>query len=159
VSRLIEKAMRRSRALDTEGLCIVAGEKVWSIRVDIHFLDHDGNLVDAACIAAITALLHFRRPDVTVVGEDVTIVSWFVLFLCGIRTTMACLSTGNNSSIGLIITLVCHSLLLFCFIAYTRAKEPCAAQHPSHPYLHHLCLLQQRVRFFFNSSQHRSIGA
>lgn len=29
VSRLIEKAMRRSRALDTEGLCIVAGEKVW----------------------------------------------------------------------------------------------------------------------------------
>ncbi|KAF9962088.1 hypothetical protein BGZ72_010694 [Mortierella alpina] len=73
VSRLIEKAMKRSRALDTEGLCIVAGEKVWSIRVDIHFLDHDGNLVDAACIAAITALLHFRRPDVTVVGEDVTI--------------------------------------------------------------------------------------
>ncbi|KAF9365388.1 hypothetical protein BGX34_010210 [Mortierella sp. NVP85] len=73
VSRLIEKAMRRSRALDTEGLCIVAGEKVWSIRVDIHFLDHDGNLVDAACIAAITALLHFRRPDVTVVGEEVTI--------------------------------------------------------------------------------------
>lgn len=73
VSRLIEKAMRRSRALDTEGLCIVAGEKVWSVRVDIHFLDHDGNLVDAACIAAITALLHFRRPDVTVVGEEVTI--------------------------------------------------------------------------------------
>ncbi|KAG0021352.1 hypothetical protein BGZ80_002573 [Entomortierella chlamydospora] len=75
VSRLIEKAMRRSRALDTEGLCIVAGEKVWSIRVDIHFLDHDGNLVDAACIAAITALQHFRRPDVTVVGEEVTIHS------------------------------------------------------------------------------------
>ncbi|KAI1315646.1 hypothetical protein EDD11_000539 [Mortierella claussenii] len=73
VSRLIEKAMRRSRALDTEGLCIVAGEKVWSVRVDIHFLDHDGNLVDAACIAAITALQHFRRPDVTVVGEEVTI--------------------------------------------------------------------------------------
>ncbi|KAG0167897.1 Exosome complex component RRP45 [Apophysomyces sp. BC1034] len=73
ISRIIEKAMRRSRAIDTEGLCIVAGEKVWSIRVDLHFLDHDGNLVDCACIAAITALLHFRRPDVTVVGEEVTI--------------------------------------------------------------------------------------
>ncbi|KAF9580777.1 Exosome complex component RRP45 [Lunasporangiospora selenospora] len=73
VSRMIEKAMRRSRALDTEGLCIIAGEKVWSIRVDIHFLDHDGNLADAACIAAITALMHFRRPDVTVVGEEVTV--------------------------------------------------------------------------------------
>ncbi|KAI8387272.1 ribosomal protein S5 domain 2-type protein [Blakeslea trispora] len=73
ISRLIEKALRRSRAIDTEGLCIVAGEKVWQIRVDLLFLDHDGNLIDCASIAAITALLHFRRPDVTVSGEDVTI--------------------------------------------------------------------------------------
>ncbi|GAB5593540.1 3'-5'-exoribonuclease [Umbelopsis nana] len=73
ISRTIEKALRRSRAVDTEGLCIVAGEKVWSIRVDLQFFDHEGNLVDCACIAAITALLHFRRPDVTVIGEEVTI--------------------------------------------------------------------------------------
>ncbi|KAI7898841.1 ribosomal protein S5 domain 2-type protein [Cokeromyces recurvatus] len=73
ISRLIEKSLRRSRAIDTEGLCIVAGEKVWQIRVDLLFLDHDGNLVDCASIAAITALLHFRRPDVTVSGEEVTI--------------------------------------------------------------------------------------
>ena len=75
ISRIIEKALRRSRAIDTEGLCIVAGEKVWQIRIDLLFLDHDGNLIDCAAIAAITALLHFRRPDVTVLGEDVTIVS------------------------------------------------------------------------------------
>lgn len=84
ISRVVEKALRRSRAIDTEGLCIVSGEKVWQIRVDLMFLDHDGNLVDCACIAAITALLHFRRPDVTVSGEDVTIVSlnlFFFLFL------------------------------------------------------------------------------
>lgn len=31
-------------------------------------------MLDCASIAAITALRHFRRPDVTVVGEDVTIV-------------------------------------------------------------------------------------
>ncbi|CAO3679963.1 unnamed protein product [Umbelopsis vinacea] len=73
ISRTIEKALRRSRAVDTEGLCIVAGEKVWSIRVDLHFFDHEGNLVDCACIAAVTALLHFRRPDVSVIGEEVTI--------------------------------------------------------------------------------------
>lgn len=82
ISRIVEKALRRSRAIDTEGLCIVAGEKVWQIRVDLLFLDHDGNLVDCASIAAITALLHFRRPDVTVSGEEVTIVSvvwWDVL--------------------------------------------------------------------------------
>ena len=28
ISRLLEKALKRSRAIDTEGLCIVAGEKV-----------------------------------------------------------------------------------------------------------------------------------
>ena len=74
VSRLLEKAFRRSRALDTEGLCIVASEKVWQIRIDIRILDHEGNVVDCACIAAITALLNFKRPDVTVSGYDVIVV-------------------------------------------------------------------------------------
>jgi exosome complex RNA-binding protein Rrp42 (RNase PH superfamily) len=32
-------------------------------------------LLDCASIAAITALRHFRKPDVTVNGEDITIVS------------------------------------------------------------------------------------
>ncbi|KAJ3416662.1 Exosome complex component RRP45 [Chytridiales sp. JEL 0842] len=75
VSRLLEKALRKSRAVDTEGLCIVAGEKVWSVRVDIHVLDHEGNLVDCACIAAVAALMHFRRPDVVVEGDSIKIFS------------------------------------------------------------------------------------
>ncbi|OLL23903.1 Exosome complex component rrp45 [Neolecta irregularis DAH-3] len=73
ISRLIEKAIRRSRALDTESLCIMAGKKCWCLRADVHYLSHDGGLVDATCIAVIAGLLHFRRPDVTVEGEDVTI--------------------------------------------------------------------------------------
>ena len=36
-------------------------------------LAHDGNLLDAACIAVIAALQHFRRPDVSVEGENVTV--------------------------------------------------------------------------------------
>lgn len=96
---MLEKTLKGSRALDTEGLCIVAGKmvylwrddslprhncssetnlarprkQVWAVRVDVHVLDYDGNMLDAASIAAITALLHFRRPDTTVVGEEVTI--------------------------------------------------------------------------------------
>ncbi|KAJ1550107.1 hypothetical protein HK096_008714, partial [Nowakowskiella sp. JEL0078] len=84
VSRLLEKAFKKSRAVDTEGLCIVAGEKVvipsfqfgiivWSVRIDIHILDHDGNLIDCACIATVSALLHFKRPDVSVSGDVVTV--------------------------------------------------------------------------------------
>jgi exosome complex component RRP45 len=69
LSRLIEKAVRRSNALDLESLCIIAGQKCWAIRADVRFLNYDGNLVDAASIAVITALLHFRKPDVEVVGS------------------------------------------------------------------------------------------
>lgn len=59
--------------MDTESLCIIAGQKCFHVRADIHVLDHDGNLVDASCLALVAALLHFRRPDVEVHGEDVTI--------------------------------------------------------------------------------------
>ena len=51
LSRLLEKTIRRSQALDTESLCLIAGQKVWSIRADVHVLSHDGNLVDASSIA------------------------------------------------------------------------------------------------------------
>ncbi|EON64423.1 hypothetical protein W97_03654 [Coniosporium apollinis CBS 100218] len=75
LSRLLEKAIRRSSALDTEGLCIIAGLKCFALRADVHVLDHDGGLVDAACIALVAALRHFRRPDVSVEGEKVTVYS------------------------------------------------------------------------------------
>ncbi|ODV94861.1 hypothetical protein PACTADRAFT_50715 [Pachysolen tannophilus NRRL Y-2460] len=66
ISRLIEKAVRRSNALDLESLCIIAGEKCWSIRADIHYLDYDGNFADISCIGVLCALLHFKKPDITI---------------------------------------------------------------------------------------------
>ncbi|KAJ2760821.1 3'-5'-exoribonuclease [Coemansia sp. BCRC 34490] len=73
VSRMVDRVIRQSRAVDTEALCIVAGQKVWSLRLDLRILDHAGNLVDAAMVAATAALRHFRRPDVTVDGTDAVI--------------------------------------------------------------------------------------
>lgn len=73
LSRVLEKAIRRSNALDTESLCIIAGAKCWSLRADVHVLDADGGLIDASCMAIMAALQHFRRPDVSVDGESVTI--------------------------------------------------------------------------------------
>ncbi|XP_070711197.1 exosome complex component RRP45 [Pempheris klunzingeri] len=75
LNRQLERCLRNSKCIDTESLCVVSGVKVWQIRVDVHMLNHDGNLMDAASIAAITALCHFRRPDVGVQGEDVTVYS------------------------------------------------------------------------------------
>lgn len=73
LSRILEKAIRRSNAVDTESLCIISGSKCWSVRADVHVLNADGGLVDASCIAIVAALLHFRRPDVTVQGKEVVI--------------------------------------------------------------------------------------
>uniref|UniRef100_A0A8D2CRP6 Exosome complex component RRP45 n=1 Tax=Sciurus vulgaris TaxID=55149 RepID=A0A8D2CRP6_SCIVU len=73
LNRLLERCLRNSKCIDTESLCVVGGEKVWQIRVDLHLLNHDGNIIDAASIAAIVALCHFRRPDVSVQGDEVTL--------------------------------------------------------------------------------------
>lgn len=75
VSRMLDKCIRRSRAIDTEGLCIIAKQKVWTVRVDVRVLDHNGNIVDCASVAAAAALQHFRRPDVKVLGEQVSVYS------------------------------------------------------------------------------------
>lgn len=73
LSRLLEKTVRRSGALDTESLCLVGGRKCWSVRVDVHVLSHDGNLVDASCLAVVAALRSFRRPDTSIEGGVLTV--------------------------------------------------------------------------------------
>ncbi|KAI1131620.1 ribosomal protein S5 domain 2-type protein [Nemania abortiva] len=73
LSRLLEKTVRRSNALDLESLCLVAGQKCWSVRVDLHVLSHDGNLIDASCLAVVAALRHFKKPDTSIEGDTVTI--------------------------------------------------------------------------------------
>lgn len=47
--------------------------QVWSLRVDIKVLNHDGNLIECASIATLASLAHFKRPDVTRSGEKVII--------------------------------------------------------------------------------------
>ncbi|MCJ1314680.1 hypothetical protein MMC25_008362 [Agyrium rufum] len=75
LSRVLEKAIRRSGAIDTESLCISAGGKCWFLHADVHILDYDGGIFDASCLALVTALRHFRRPDVSIEGDNVIIFS------------------------------------------------------------------------------------
>jgi len=75
LGRIIERSIRDSRAIDVESLCIISAEKVWSIKCDVTIIDDCGNLNDAASIAALIALIEYRRPDVTVIGRNVTVHS------------------------------------------------------------------------------------
>ncbi len=62
ISRVIDRGIRESKCIDLESLCIQEGKEVWMINVDIHVLDHDGNLIDAGALASITALLNTKIP-------------------------------------------------------------------------------------------------
>ncbi|KAJ4461756.1 putative Exosome complex component RRP45B [Paratrimastix pyriformis] len=69
ISRVVERGIRETRAINMESLCILAGEKVWSVRCDLHVLDDGGNLMDCLSLAAMAAFLHFRKPQLSVAGD------------------------------------------------------------------------------------------
>ena len=56
LSRLVDRAIRESKMIDLKKLCIKKGEEVWNVLIDIYVLNHDGNMLDAACLAAVAAL-------------------------------------------------------------------------------------------------------
>lgn len=64
--RLIEKAVRRTEAVDREALCVVAGEQVWNVQLTVHLLSDTGAALDAAVLCSMLSLRHFRRPDYTI---------------------------------------------------------------------------------------------
>ena len=62
LARVVDRGIRESEVVQVEKLCIEPREKVWMIFVDIHILDHDGNLFDAASLASLTALYSTLVP-------------------------------------------------------------------------------------------------
>ena len=64
LARVVDRGLRESQAVDLSKLCITPGKLVFIIFVDIYVLDHDGNLFDAAALAAILALMNTRFVDI-----------------------------------------------------------------------------------------------
>ncbi|VVB79355.1 Exosome complex component Rrp42 [uncultured archaeon] len=62
MGRIIDRCIRESKFINFEKLCIKEGEKVWNVFVDIYSINDDGNLLDAAGIAAIAALKSAKMP-------------------------------------------------------------------------------------------------
>ncbi|MFC2154400.1 exosome complex protein Rrp42 [Candidatus Altiarchaeota archaeon] len=69
LARVVDRGIRESEAVDLKKLS-VDEDKVWVVFIDIHVLNNAGNLIDAAGIAAISALLNTRMPKL----EDGVIV-------------------------------------------------------------------------------------
>jgi len=69
LARVIDRSIRELKVIDLEKLAIIPGEKVYILWLDIYVFDHDGNLLDASMLAAITTLLTARIPK-AVIKED-----------------------------------------------------------------------------------------
>lgn len=61
LARIVDRGIRSSEAIDMKSLYIDE-EHVWGIYIDIYALDHDGNLIDAAGLAAAAALHNLNLP-------------------------------------------------------------------------------------------------
>lgn len=71
LSRVVDRGIRESNCIDMDKLCIIPGEKVLGVMIDIHVLSDQGNIFDACALGAIaalrTAIVPAERFDI---GED-----------------------------------------------------------------------------------------
>ena len=69
LSRVVDRGIRESKCIKLEELCIEPGKKVWCVFVDIYIINHHGNLLDAAALASLVALLNAKIPKLD--GENI----------------------------------------------------------------------------------------
>lgn len=62
LSRVVDRGIREAHALELHKLCIIAGEKVWAVSIDICPINDAGNLFDASSLAAIAAVKNTVFP-------------------------------------------------------------------------------------------------
>jgi len=62
LARVVDRGIRESGAVDFKKLCIKEGEKVWSVMIDVCTINDEGNLLDAASLAALAALKDTKFP-------------------------------------------------------------------------------------------------
>lgn len=69
LSRVVDRAIREGHAINFKKLCIEEGKKMWMVLIDIYPINDDGNLFDAAALAALAAIKDARFPKVE--GEKI----------------------------------------------------------------------------------------
>lgn len=62
LARVVDRGIRESEVIGLDKLCMESGEKIWLVFIDIHIIDFDGNLFDAASLAALAALFNTTVP-------------------------------------------------------------------------------------------------
>ncbi|MBS1266891.1 MAG: Exosome complex component Rrp42 [Candidatus Woesearchaeota archaeon] len=64
MSRVVDRGIRESKAIDLKGLGIDKGESCWLVNIDVVAINDEGNIKDAASLAALAALTDTKFPEV-----------------------------------------------------------------------------------------------
>jgi exosome complex component RRP42 len=70
LARIVDRGVRESGMVDSKGLCIEEGKKVYMVFADLYPLEYDGNLIDASSIAANVALLTTKFPEMKIEEKE-----------------------------------------------------------------------------------------
>lgn len=71
LARVVDRGIRSSDALSLKELCLIPGKKVYVVYIDLCILNHAGNLLDAASLAAVAALMGAKKPIYEVKGDEI----------------------------------------------------------------------------------------
>jgi len=71
ISRVIDRGIRESGMINFEKYVIIPGETVIKIFVDFNIINDDGNIIDAANLAAVAALATAEIPKVEYIREHI----------------------------------------------------------------------------------------
>jgi len=74
LARVVDRALRSAEVVDFGKLCLIPGEKVLLLYVDVYVLNHAGNLIDASALSALLALMTAKVPvyEVSEAGVEKT---------------------------------------------------------------------------------------
>ena len=89
-----------------EKLCIVSGEKVWTLSVDVRIFDSGGSLPDAVALAVSAAISDVILPNVSILGSE--------------DEGVQAIEVDPNPSNG---THLCEALLPLCVTVYKAGNS------------------------------------
>ncbi|MFX1374879.1 MAG: exosome complex protein Rrp42 [Promethearchaeota archaeon] len=69
LARVVDRGIRHADCVQTKKLCIKEKEAVYILFVDMYVINHDGNLIDAGGVSALTTLISAHLPE-GIIGDN-----------------------------------------------------------------------------------------
>lgn len=106
IERLVDRILRGSKALDLEELCILVGQWVWHIEMNVRIVRMGGNELDATVLGIIALLIRYRRPHIEIhVGDESEFDREDEMFLSNEEKIKKLLEKEHHSSLRQRITI------------------------------------------------------